>query len=64
MKKLFALAIVAGMAFVSCNNAPKNNEEINDQEEVGTEVTITEDQDEDMAVMAEENEAAEEEAAE
>ena len=52
MKKFFALAIVAGLAFASCGNKPEENNDQVDSEEI--EATI-EDQDQPAAQMPEEN---------
>ncbi|MCL2131330.1 MAG: hypothetical protein FWH36_02560 [Lentimicrobiaceae bacterium] len=58
MKKLFALAIVAGMVFVSCGSKPETTEEpIVEDEAIETTV---ENEDLDAAVMPEEQENAEE----
>ena len=58
MKKLFALAIVAGMVFVSCGNTPEETTEPIVEDEA-IEATV-ENEDLDAAVMPEEQDEAEE----
>ena len=62
MKKLFALAIVAGMMFASCGNNTENNQEEVAQD--GVEAVVTDEQAPEAADMPVENQEAVEEAAE
>jgi len=61
MKKLFALAIVAGMVFVSCGNQPATDPAVNTDAD---EVTMTDEQQDSEDVAEMQAEEVAEEAAE